>query len=313
MLKRNFIRVFVSILAVVATGCVSSGPIGMDGRVTSINELAARMNDRYNHGPTKVINSQPDSPRHKQFGSFVLTLFNVKATYNDIPDMVNSFRNYCQYRGGIQREIGIQQKNPKSFSIVCEPIVSGYTGDPAYFLFFVNVLLSPNSLAQTTAHQSNEDSHRLNTDARRSSTNADGLLDGYWSNKGPARPNTPGVYQSHRDAYRSNTGTRQLNTGSRQSNTNSLESTASGSWSIRDGYWSYTDANQPKADGNQPNTDGNRYPSNSDTSGSNSPALCVNFLASENRTDRTAFSDMRNYAPYRESFEALLKKSKDHC
>jgi len=152
MHKRTFISVFIFLSAIVATGCTTSGAIGIDGRISNLNELADRISYKYHGGLSNVKNSPPNLKHHRHYGDFAMTLFNVRAGRNDVPDMINSFRNYCSYIGGFQRDVRNQAAKSDSFSLICEPNeVYGKVKDPAYFLFFVNVLLSPSSLSNTHA------------------------------------------------------------------------------------------------------------------------------------------------------------------
>jgi len=312
MVKRYFTRVFVLFIAVVATGCVASGPIAMDGRITNINDLAARMSNKYNIGLRKVANAPSQSKHHRHYGNFAMTLFNVRATMGDVPDMLASFQNYCWYLGGIQKEVGIRRHNQKSYSLICEPKQYGRVKDPAYFLFFVNVLLSPK-------YQTNPEVYK--TDTRKTDIDHANL---YIANR----------YNAHRQGvFRHGANARNVYPSNANGYYKDPQYTSSEFSNPGHSIGYYTNARNEngyylKRRNTNPYDPYRRKPAvissypryaNPDntvakrTRSASSPAYCVNFLISENQTYDTAFSDMPSYKKRRAQFEKVLKSTRAHC
>jgi len=309
MLKHYCTGVVVLFVAIAATGCTTAGPIGMDGRVKNINDLAALMSYKYNGGTTKVVNAQSRSKHHRHYGDFAMTLFNVRATMGDIPDMIDSFRNYCWYLGGVQKIEGMAAENAKKFSLACEPKELREVGkfrsrnDPAYYLYFVNVLLTPkfqpDDVAQKTDldHASlyirdREDAYRRNAhlDNPELQTTVSRLANGYYTNGHATHyRHSIGYYANHHHINSYSTAhphthkyfTKPLNPKNpaytRYANTNP-----------------YVTVPRPARPANV-------------------GSYCINFLASENQTYNTALSKLPNYAKYRKQFEAVLHKTKAYC
>jgi len=144
MIQSMRVGAFILISVIASSGCAVTGAIEMDGRIRNIGDLGVRMSRDYNGGLTKVART-PYSPRQNHYEDFSMTLFNVRGKMSDVPDMVASFRNYCLFRGGTQKEVNMYLNTPRSFSIICEP--TDKYKDPAYFIFFVNVLPTRNTLS----------------------------------------------------------------------------------------------------------------------------------------------------------------------
>jgi len=221
MLKRYLIRVFIFSFVALTTGCVSSGPIALEGRATSINDLATRLSFRYNGGLNNVRHNKPKSKWHGEYGSFAMTLFSVKASVGDIPDMVSTFRDYCSFRGGIQNEVGLLAESPKSFSIACEPRQPRFGTDPAYFLFFVNVLLSPS--AKKSIPKARNESYAGKFEGGGYET---GYSSGYATNYRDAYHDA--YRNAYRNAYRDAYGSAYISRGKRARRKNNINAFADG-------------------------------------------------------------------------------------
>ncbi len=310
MLKHFRTGVIVLFSVFIATGCTTSGPIGMDGRIKNIDDLAARMSFKYNVGLTKVANAQSLSKHHRHYGDFALTLFNVRAKMGDIPDMIDTFRNYCWYLGGVQQIISKRADNSKNFSLGCEPKELREIGkfrsknDPAYYLYFVNVLLTPKFQTDKVAISSEHDNARVYIHDRKNAHRRNAHLD---------KPKIDAHYTSrlnngyyvggHATHYRHSIGYY----ADRQ-HTNGYSTLHPHTHNY------YTKPLNPKNPVSVPYHNPNPYltvprPAKPANLGS----YCVNFLISENQTYNTAFSDMSKFKEYRKLFIDVLQKTKAYC
>ncbi len=323
MFKRYCTGVFVFFFVIAVAGCTSTGPIGMDGRVKNIDDLAERISYKYNQryytqnpyytGQTKVNNAQLVSRHHQHYGDYALTLFNVRATMGDLPDMVDTFQNYCWYLGGVQREHGIRAENPKSFSLICEPKELRELGkyrsrnDPAYYLYFVNVLLTPKFQAEKVAKNADKikaneyiinrrDAYRSNAhlDNPKVQTTTSRLRNGYYTN-GYA------THYRHSIGYYAN---RQHNNGysTIHPHTHSYYEDSAAKKLLKANpkstYYPDTNPYNAVAPRTRPGSAG---------------AYCVNFLINENQTYSTPFSKMADFKKNRELFKTVLNKTKAYC
>lgn len=309
MFKRYCTGVIVLVSVFIAIGCTTSGPIGMDGRIKNIDDLAARMSYKYNVGLAKVTNAQSLSKHHRHYGDFAMTLFNVRATMGDIPDMINTYRNYCWYLGGVQKVISKGADNSKHFSLGCEPKELREIGkfrsknDPAYYLFFVNVMLTPKFQPEKVAKATELDNANVYIRDRQKAYRRNAHLDKPQPKSYTSRLANGYYTNGHATHYRHSIGyyvDRQ--------HTNSYSTLHPHE------HHYYTKPLNPKnpSYSHFPNT--NPYvtvprPERPANVGS----YCVNFLISENQTYNTAFSDMPNFKKYRKLFIDVLQKTKAYC
>ena len=314
MLKRNCTRVLVIFFAIVATGCTasgstSSGPISMDGRIKNIDELAARLSYRYNDGFKKVGKVQAMSKHHQHYGDFALTLFNVRATMGDLPDMIETFRNYCWYLGGIQRVAGRSSEISKSFALGCEPKELREIGkyrsrkDSRYYLYFVNVVLTPKFKEEKTAENADaykaesyinnrEKANRQNAhlDMPGAHTPLSRLRNGYYTDEHATHYRHSIGYYSH---HQHNNGYSTIHPHEHNyyQDRSDIKNPSYTRYSNKNPYNNVARPVKPVSTG----------------------VYCVNFLTSENQTYNTALTKLPNYKKYRKEFISILNKTKAYC